>query len=350
MNSVTSTANKDLAEKHIAWQRQLNKLRWLALTTVFSILILLPFLHLYQTYLAAHAYEILSPNEKIIFNVTQSLTSPFTASPESDLDNFKGTTWSGTLFGMQLSDPLAVLTNISASFTFNTSFMMTALIPVLLTLTLGRFFCGWICPATFIYELNDNLGTWLHNSLLQNSLLQKIGLPIGQLRFNQRLKYLILAICIIVTAIAGTTLVSNVYPPAVIGREIYYLIVVGGFGIGATFILITMLFDLFIARRGFCRYLCPGGALYSLLGRYRILRIKRDVTHCTDCVRCNAACQFGLDPMQDNFGQECNNCTACITTCPTDALSFTINVKDVQFQGAGHLGHQHQKQQGGRLP
>lgn len=338
MNSITSINSKDLVRTRFVLRRHLNKLRWLTLAIVFFLLILLPFLHLYQTYLAANAYPLLSSNEKLIFNTMESLTSPFTASPESDLNNFKGTTWSGTLFGIQLSDPLAVLTSMTASFTINTSFLISALIPVLLTLMLGRFFCGWICPATFIYELNDNLGTWLY------PLFDKVGLPIGRLRFSQRLKYLVLAVCIIVTTTAGTVLISNIYPPAVIGREIYYLIVMGSFGVGSLFFLATMLFDLLIARRGFCRYICPGGALYSLLSRYRILRIKRDVTNCNDCAKCNTVCQFGLDPMQDSFGQDCNNCSACIATCPTDALTFTTSISDVKFQGAGHLGKKYNKQ------
>ena len=52
---------------------------------------------------------------------------------------------------------------------------------------------------------------------------------------------------------------------------------------------------------------------------------------------------FGLDPLRDDFTQECNNCTACIAVCPTDALSFTISIKDQAFQGPGHLGHQYRK-------
>jgi ferredoxin-type protein NapH len=98
------------------------------------------------------------------------------------------------------------------------------------------------------------------------------------------------------------------------------------------------LFDLFVARRGFCRYFCPGGALYSLLGRYRLLRIQRIVGECNDCAKCNAVCEFGLDPLRDGFGQECNNCTACISICPTDALEFKLQFRDNEPQGPGHLG------------
>jgi ferredoxin-type protein NapH len=175
--------------------------------------------------------------------------------------------------------------------------------------------------------------------------LHKAGVKIGQRRFDLRLKYWVLASGALISIPTGAVVFANIYPPAIIGREIYYAIALGGFGAGAVFFLLTLGFDLLVARRGFCRYVCPGGALYSLLGRYRLLRIKRNATQCDDCHKCNSACQFGLDPMRDDFGQECNNCTACIAVCPTDTLEFTASFKDVEFQGPGHLGHRYKKMQ-----
>ncbi len=321
------------------WLKHLNKLRWLSLSVVFTMLILLPFISVYQTYVAAHAYDLLMPDEKHLYDVMELLTDPFTSDPESDLDAIKGTTWSGTFFGLKLSDPLAVLGQTAASMGVYTPFLITALIPIIFTLIFGRFFCGWICPATFLYELNTNLGAWLHKS----------GFPIGQQRFDRRLKYLVLIIGLVFSAFTGSVLVAAIYPPAIIGREIYYAIALGGFGVGAVFFILTLLFDLLVARRGFCRYLCPGGALYSLLGRYRLLRIRRQVTTCNDCKKCTAICEFELNPMRDDFGQECNNCTACIAICPTDALTFTMNYKDLPNQGPGHLGYQYRELNSSRI-
>ena len=317
------------------WQRHLNKLRWISLCLVFGMLILLPFLHLYQTYIAAHAYDLLPDNERQIYDSMEKLTAPFLSNPEKQLDAIKGTTWSGTLFGLKLSDPLAAVGQAAASMKVYWPFMLTVAIPILFTLVFGRFFCGWICPATFLYELNDNLGT----------LMRKAGLPITQRRLDGRLKYLVLGIGMVLSAATGAVLLAAIYPPAIIGREFYYVIAIGGFGGGTLFFLMTLVFDLMVARRGFCRYLCPGGALYSLLGRYRLVRIQRDVANCNDCAKCNVVCQFGLDPLRDNFGQECNNCTACIAVCPTDALKFELKIRDIPNQGPGHLGHQYRKQQ-----
>ncbi len=315
--------------------RHLNKLRWLTLATVFSMLVLLPFLHLYQTYVAAHAYDLLAPQEKELYDTMEALTAPFVSDPAEDLDAIKGNTWSGNLFGLKLSDPLAALGQMAAGWTLYTPFLLTALIPVVLTLLFGRFYCGWICPASFLYELNSNFAI----------LLRRIGLHTGHRKLDKRFKYLVLAAGVVLSMMTGSVIVAAIYPPAVLGREIYYAIALGGFGAGAVFFAATLLFDLMVAQRGFCRYLCPGGALYSLLGRYRLLRIQRVVENCNDCAKCNAICEFGLDPLRDGFGQECNNCTACIAVCPTDALTFEIKLKDVGYQGPGHLGKRYRHQQ-----
>lgn len=321
----------NLIKPFFLW-KHLNKLRWVSLSIIFAMLIFLPYAHLYQTYEAAHAYDLLADSEKQIYDTMEGLTSFFVDDPENDLDAIKGNTWSGTFFGLQLSDPLAVVGQMSAGLTFYTPFLLTALIPVIFTLIFGRFFCGWICPATFIYELNTNFSAWL----------RRAGLTTGNRRFDRRIKYIVLGSGLALSAVSGSVLVAGVYPPAIIGREIYYSVALGGFGIGSIFFVGTLLFDLLVARRGFCRYLCPGGALYSLLGRFRIFRIQRIVKNCNDCAKCNAICEFGLDPLRDNFGQECNNCTACIAICPTDALTFKVQISDAPDQGPGHMSsHYH---------
>ena len=318
------------------WQRQLNKLRWLLLSLVMVMLILLPFLHLYQTYAAAHAYDLLKPSQKLIYDSMELISQAVVDDPVEDLNKLKGTTWSGKLFGLSVSDPLSVVGQITASKTVYWPFVVTALLPIILTVLLGRFFCGWICPATLLYELNDNLGTWL----------RRAGLPISRRRLDRRLKYFVLLMGMVIGMFSGAVVFAGIYPPAIIGREIYYAIAVGGFGVGIVFFLLTLLFDLMVARRGFCRYVCPGGALYTLLGRFRILRIQRKVAACNDCTKCNTVCQFGLDPWHDGFGQECNNCSACIAVCPTEALGFKLKTTDTPFQGTGHLGQEYRKQQG----
>lgn len=324
------------SEKPFFLWRHLNKLRWLTLSIVILMLILIPFLHLYQTFTAAHAYDLLAPSEKLIFDVMEFLTAPFINNPATDLDALKGSTWSATFGDLRLSDPLAALSQLAASLSVYWPFLITALIPIIFTIFFGRFFCSWICPATFIYELNSNLASWLRWA----------GIRLPNHRFDKRLKYGVLAIGLILTMVSGSVLMSAIYPPAIIGRETYYAIALEGFGVGAVFFILTLLFDLMVSRRGFCRYLCPGGALYSLLGRYRLVRVRRIVETCNDCAKCNVICEFDLDPMGDDFGQECTNCAACMAICPTEAMTFVLRPSDYPVQGPGHLGRRYRQDHG----
>ncbi len=324
--------SESIVKPFFLW-KHLNKLRWISLFTVFGMLVLLPFLHVYQTFVAAHAYDLLAPSEQQLYDLMETVTSPFVSDPEVQLDAVKGNTWSGTFWGFQFSDPLAVVGQVAAGFVLYWPFILTALLPFVLTAVFGRFFCGWICPATLLYELNTSLG----------ALLRKAGLYTGNRQYDRRLKYAVLALGVGISALTGSVVFASFYPPVLICREIYYAVALGGFGAGAVFFLLTLLFDLLVARRGFCRYICPGGALYSLIGRFRLLRIRRVVENCNDCAMCTAVCEFGLDPLRDKFGQECNNCSACIAICPTDAMTFYISPVDILPQGPGHLGTRYRR-------
>jgi len=314
------------APKYVTLLKQLNKLRLASLIIVFTMLITLPLIAVYQTLIDTHSYDLLAPSEKVFFDTMESITAPVVQHQTYKLDYIKGTTWSGDFFGYSISDPLAVVSQTAATKSISWSFIATMLLPLVATLLLGRFFCGWICPATFVYELNSLFKLWL----------ERRGVRISQKKFDRRFKYLVLIIGLVISTLTGVIWVSAIYPPAILGREFYYRIVLGGFGSGGIFFLLTLIFDTFFQRRAFCRYVCPGGALYSLLGRYRPVRIQRIVNNCNDCVKCNVVCEFGLKPMSDQFGQECNNCTACIAACPEEALEFKIAIQDLPPQGPGH--------------
>ena len=89
-------------------------------------------------------------------------------------------------------------------------------------------------------------------------------------------------------------------------------------------ILGIAIFEVTVSRRWWCRYVCPGGAIYSLLGWMRLVRVKRVANHCTQCGECVVACPMGLVPMQDLMGVECDNCGLCMSSCGDHALGYTL--------------------------
>lgn len=294
-------------------RRHLGTVRLGVLALAFAWLVFLPLVSLYVNVESAHAIHHLEGVERLLHDAVAVLTSPFIDEP-IQLDAIKGSPWSATLFGVRVTDPLAVIGQSAARGAIHWRFAVTALLPVIAALLLGRVFCGWLCPASFLYELVDRL----------RARLQGLGIPLGDLSVDPRIKYVVLAAGVAVSALAGGLAVSAIYPPAIVARELNYVIIGGSFGGGAAFLLATALFDLLVARRGFCRYLCPGGALQALLGRYRLLRVRRQASQCVDCSRCTQVCMYALDPMRDRIGQDCTNCAACVAVCPTGALAFRL--------------------------
>lgn len=298
--------------------RHINKVRHLIQVLVLLFILATSILSLYQSNVAAHAIQWMEGTDKLFFGTIDNIVRWFTNNPEDDLDIIKGSVWSAQIGSFKMSDPLALIGQIAAEKRFYWPFVVTILFPVGLTLILGRFFCGWICPAYLFYELGD----------VFRQLLNRAGIRPKNIKLSLKTKYMVLGLGTLISVIFGVVVFPMIYPPAIISRELYYLIYVGVFGSGFTLLGISLFFEIALSRRAVCRYLCPGGALYSLLGKFRVLRIRRKASACIDCVKCNHVCGLGLEPMSDLTGMECNTCTACIAICPTDALTLRLGWKD----------------------
>ena len=72
--------------------------------------------------------------------------------------------------------------------------------------------------------------------------------------------------------------------------------------------------------RGWCRYLCPLGALWSPMNKISLLRIEFEPKRCINCGLCVRACPMGLDPRVQVMSPECIVCSKCVEVCPTEAL------------------------------
>ena len=251
--------------------------------------------------------------------------------------NFYGSPWSITLFGVSMTDLLAGAESFFASWNFTAAFWTGLLLPLLLTLLLGRVFCGWICPAGFLFDMTAKV----------RGFVKFLEINPPALRIWRGNKYIILALGLLFTAVASLPLLNYLYPPAIVSREIHGAVlfffdaaergsvrfIVGGLSGASLFLLLLFLGELFVAPRFFCRSICPGGAIYSALGRYRIWRVRRKIDRCTLCTLCNVHCPRGLLPMTDHTGMECDNCGVCIDVCPDDAIGFALSTTSAGIPG-----------------
>jgi uncharacterized protein with FMN-binding domain/Pyruvate/2-oxoacid:ferredoxin oxidoreductase delta subunit len=191
-----------------------------------------------------------------------------------------------------------------------------------ITIIFGRFFCGWLCTFgainDFIYMISKKLfKTKFKVSEKLDSILKY-------------LKYVILLFIVAVIWTTGTTAYDSYSPwdafamfDNVSGAIAQYT---GGFillaiiAIGAAFI-----------ERFFCRYLCPLGAVFAILSKARILKIKKFRDKCGPCRICTNNCSMGIKLYQVDKVRsgECINCFKCIDVCPRKNTKVNMLGEDV---------------------
>lgn len=85
-------------------------------------------------------------------------------------------------------------------------------------------------------------------------------------------------------------------------------------------LLILILIGMFFEERFFCRFLCPMGAVFSLLPILPLFTLHRKrencIRGCSACTRqCPSAVELPSDGSMDISG-DCFQCQKCIDTCP----------------------------------
>lgn len=242
------------------------------------------------------------------------------------LDGFKGGAWSLTLFGYNITDPLAGIAAMVGGGIY-LPLLFSMLLPIVFILIFGRAFCAWICPMNTLFEINN----WVRNKI--EMFIYK---PVD-IRLDRSYKYIILVAALILTA-GGVSLLPYLLPYALVTRQPYYYVFYRTFGVGMGIILVMFLFELFVSRRGWCRYLCPGGAFFSMLSPARLIKVERSAVDCiSGCSRCSEACKMGLLPHEDKTGMECDNCGLCVTSCPSNAMKYKIGARGKGQGVSGNL-------------
>ena len=240
----------------------------------------------------------------------------------------RGTSWAFEVFGLRFTDPLGAVESALASRSLRGVLLWGLALPLLLSIFFGRVFCSWICPVGTLLEWTDGL----------RRRLRKLDMRPGRVKLWSGDKYLVLAVGLGLSFAIGLPLLGSFYPPALLGREVQSGwavffdrgdagltgLTAAGLSLAAWFLILIVLVEVALAPRLWCRALCPGGALYALLGAGRLVRLRRTASTCTDCGDCNVHCGMGLDPMRDRTGIDCDNCGVCIAHCPEGSLEFGL--------------------------
>lgn len=183
---------------------------------------------------------------------------------------------------------------------------------VTLSVLFKRGFCGWICPLGTVWEGAAAFGRRLLGG-------RNVRLPRWLDVAGRSVRYLIAGMALL--------FLSMVSLPEALGfRELPYMWVadikiIEGFAnplfiavFALTFVL-SMLFG-----PVWCRWLCPLGGWYSVLGMASPCAVHRDEGACTHCHRCTAVCHAFVDVERASTvrAAECDGCMDCVKACPAD--------------------------------
>ena len=161
---------------------------------------------------------------------------------------------------------------------------------LILTLVLGRIFCGSVCPLGTLQELAYLAPV--------PKVKPRVKATLYTLRF--------IALAIVVVA----ALFLSVSALAYLGVMDLFLL---SFSVGSLVMLTLLVVSLFFYRP-FCRVLCPFGAILSLAGMGSFFKLRRNPS-CIECGKCEFACPVDEAKREDRKG-ECYLCGRCTEVCP----------------------------------
>lgn len=193
-----------------------------------------------------------------------------------------------------------------------TLFVLTLIVAILFR----RSFCGLICPFGAIQEFFGKLG--------QKIFKRKKIMPSSLDKPLRYLKYVVLAVTVVYAWKTAGLWMAPYDPWSTYGHLSQGLESAWGeSAVGFTLLGITLLGSL-IYDRFFCKYLCPMGALYGIIGQLSPFKIVRNEKLCIHCGICSKNCPMNID-VQHSWkisSAECINCQTCVLNCPqTEALN-----------------------------
>lgn len=231
----------------------------------------------------------------------------------------KGTLASSMTFGvLPLTDPLVLLQMLAARhWPEGLALIGAVIVAVFYALLSGRAFCSWACPIDPV----TGLAFWTR---------EKLGLQAKGWQPRPGTRHFLLAMVLIVSGVTGAVAWELVNPITMAFRAVVF-----GSVASLTFVAAVFLFDLFVARRGWCSHLCPVGAFYGLLGSASLVRISANRrAACDHCMDCYAVCpepqvispalegaKKGLSPVI--LSRDCTACGRCIDVCDRTVFRFT---------------------------
>ena len=186
---------------------------------------------------------------------------------------------------------------------------------LIITAIMGRFFCGYLCAFGTMGDFFWYLGTKLKLKR------PKIGSRFD--RLLKKLKYVLLVFIVLVIWTLGVAVLDGTGNPwTVFGMLTKFQGWTDAdtiFSVGMALLLLIIAGSLYI-ERFFCRYLCPLGAVFAIVSKTRLFKIRKPRAKCGPCRACTKHCTMGIPLYRTNVvkSAECIDCMSCVEICPRD--------------------------------